>query len=257
MSTRPTYRAEGLSIKEVADLAGVSTRAVRHYHSIGLLPEPPRDVSGYRRYGGKDVIALVRITRLRALGMPLPQIAERVADAEQADASLADALTGLADEIDGEIAQLVETRDRLREMAASETFVQPVKALTEALQERGVLGPSDQLRAGEGWVASVLDALHPEGMPGVLAEASRVLADPQTAAALGPLRRRLVKLNARTPDSEIAALADEIAAVLPRAGLDGPLRDFQLIDLVLTDGLNPTQKRFVDELRGRLGVVTS
>jgi DNA-binding transcriptional MerR regulator len=245
-------RPDGLSIKEVADLAGVTTRAVRHYHSIGLLPEPPRDRSGYRRYGGKDVIALVRITRLRALGMPLPQIAERVADAEDGDTSLAGALRGLADELDGEIAQLIETRDRLRKLADSQTFVQPVKALTQALQERGVLGPSDELRAGEGWVAAVLDALHPEGMPGILAEASRLLADPQTVAALRPLRRRLVRLNARTPDAEIAALADEVARVIPRSELGGPLFDLRLIDLVLTDGLNPTQKRFVEELHARL-----
>jgi DNA-binding transcriptional MerR regulator len=216
-----------------------------------LLPEPPRDTSGYRRYGGKDVIALVRITRLRAVGMPLPQIAQRMSDAENADASLPDALRSLADEIDGEIAQLVETRDRLRQLAESQTFDQPAKALAQALQERGVLGPSDQLRAGEGWVAAVLDALHPEGMPGVLAEASRLLADPRTVAALGPLRRRLVKLNARTPDAEVAALADEVAAMLP-PGFDGPLLDLDLVELLLTDGLNPTQKRFMDELRKRM-----
>lgn len=255
VSTTRKNRAERLSIKQAADLAGVTVRAVRHYHATGLLPEPSRDASGYRRYGGRDVIALVRIARLRALGMPLSQIASRVADAQDSEASLPDALRALADEIDSEISQLIGTRDRLRELADSETFSQPVKALTQALQEQGVLGPSDQLRAGEGWAAAVLDALHPEGMPGVLAEARRLLADPQTVAALGPLRRRLGKLNARTPDAEIAALAEQVASMLPKSDQYDQLLNVQLIDLLLSDGLNATQKRFMHELCDRIGAV--
>ena len=85
-----------LSVKEVAELAGVTPRAVRHYHSIGLLPEPPRDASGYRRYGGKEVIDLVRVARLRALGMPLPQIAQRISAADSEDLWPAVALDALA-----------------------------------------------------------------------------------------------------------------------------------------------------------------
>jgi hypothetical protein len=40
-----------LTIGQLAAYAGVTVRAVRHYHQIGLLPEPERDASGYRRYG--------------------------------------------------------------------------------------------------------------------------------------------------------------------------------------------------------------
>jgi DNA-binding transcriptional MerR regulator len=40
-----------LRIGELADLAGVTVRTIRHYHAKGLLAEPPRDPSGYRRYG--------------------------------------------------------------------------------------------------------------------------------------------------------------------------------------------------------------
>ena len=36
--------------KEIAALAGVSIRTLRHYHQIGLLPEPPRQNNGYRAY---------------------------------------------------------------------------------------------------------------------------------------------------------------------------------------------------------------
>lgn len=240
-----------LSVKAVAEVAGVTPRAVRYYHSIGVLPEPPRDSSGYRRYGGKEVVELVRIARLRALGMSLPQIAERVSAAESDDVSLSDALGTLADELDAEIARLVATRDQLRELARSETFDQPVKTLTQALQDQGVLGPQDRLRTGEKWAAAVLDALHPEGMTGVLAQAGRLLGDSTVAAELGALRRRLGRLGPRSSDEQIAALAADVAAVLARGGVDGDV-DLGLVDLLLTDRLNPTQQRFMRQLRAHV-----
>ena len=36
-----------LTISQLASYAGVTVRAVRHYHVKGLLPEPDRDSSGY------------------------------------------------------------------------------------------------------------------------------------------------------------------------------------------------------------------
>jgi DNA-binding transcriptional MerR regulator len=245
-----------LSISEVARLAGITPRAVRHYHSIGLLPEPARDSSGYRRYTGKDVIALVRVVRLRALGMPLPQIAERMAGADGNDASLSAALRALADEMDGEIAQLAATRDRLRELAQSETFDQPVKALTDALRGHGLLGPYDELRTGEGWAAALLDALHPQGMPGVLDEVNGLLTDPRALEALGTLLQRFRALRNKASDAEIAELADEVAAVLPQPERGAPLVDIQLMDKLLTDRLNRAQQRFMHQLRARIAAAS-
>jgi DNA-binding transcriptional MerR regulator len=238
-------------VTKVAEVAGLTPRAVRYYHSIGLLPEPPRDGSGYRRYGGKEVIELVRIARLRALGMPLPQIAERVSATASGNVSLADALGALADELDAEINKLVATRDRLQELARSETFDQPVKALTQALQDQGVLGPADNLRASEKWAAALLDAVHPGGMLGVLAEASRLFGDSAVVEALGSLRRRLGKLNSRTSDAEIAALAADVATLLTSGDVDRQV-DIGMVDQLLTDRLNPVQQRFMRALRARL-----
>jgi DNA-binding transcriptional MerR regulator len=238
-------------VTKVAEVVGLTPRAVRYYHSIGLVPEPPRDGSGYRRYGGKEVVELARVARLRALGMPLPQIAQRVSAAEADDVSLADALDALADELDEEINRTVATRDRLRELARSETFDQPVKTLTQALQDQGVLGPADHLRTSEQWVAALLDAVHPEGMPGVLAEASRLFGDSAFVKQLGPMRRRLGKLGARSTDEDIAALADDVAAVLTSREVSDQI-DIGMVDLLLTDRLNPVQQRFMRELRARL-----
>lgn len=57
-----------LTISELASYAGVTVRAVRHYHAKGLLPEPERDRSGYRRYGGDAVVDLIRIRTLAGPG---------------------------------------------------------------------------------------------------------------------------------------------------------------------------------------------
>lgn len=241
----------GLSVKAVADIAGLTPRAVRHYHSIGLLPEPPRDSSGYRRYGGKDVIDLVRVARLRALGMPLPQIAQRIAGAENDDVSLAAALSTLAEELDAEIDTLVATRDRLRELARSETFDQPVKTLTQALQDQGVLAPGDNLGGGEKWAATVLDAVHPQGIAGMLAAAGKFFGDSSAVRALGPLRRRMGKLTARSSEAEISELAADVAALLTSGDVNAQV-DINMVDLLLTDRLNPVQQRFVHELRARI-----
>lgn len=59
---------------EIARIAGVSTRALRHYHSIGLLDEPPRGENGYRDYDVMDLTRVLHIKRLAALGFSLAHI---------------------------------------------------------------------------------------------------------------------------------------------------------------------------------------
>lgn len=63
------------STRQVADLAGTTLRAVRHYHEVGLLPEPERRANGYKRYGVTHLVRVLRIKRLTDLGFSLSQIA--------------------------------------------------------------------------------------------------------------------------------------------------------------------------------------
>jgi len=65
-----------LTIGQLAASAGVTVRAVRHYHQIGLLPEPDRDASGYRRYGATAVVSLIKIRTLANAGVPLSHIGQ-------------------------------------------------------------------------------------------------------------------------------------------------------------------------------------
>ncbi|MFC0623105.1 helix-turn-helix domain-containing protein [Kribbella deserti] len=63
------------STRQVAELAGTTVKAVRHYHKVGLLDEPERGTNGYKRYGVTHLVRLLRIRRLSDLGVSLAQIA--------------------------------------------------------------------------------------------------------------------------------------------------------------------------------------
>src|SRR5215471_17354132 len=80
-----------ITIGQLAAYAGVTIKAVRHYHRRGLLEEPQRDSSGYRRYRAQHAIDLVKIRTLAAAGVPLARIQELLtADPERFAAAIAE-----------------------------------------------------------------------------------------------------------------------------------------------------------------------
>lgn len=98
---------------EIAQLAGVTVRALRHYHAIGLLPEPPRSENGYRDYGADELVRLLRIKRLSSLGFSLASISDAL---DEMDANLADAAGPRADEALDELDRELELQiERLQE----------------------------------------------------------------------------------------------------------------------------------------------
>src|ERR1700754_1383872 len=94
------------STREIAELAGTSLRAVRHYHEVGLIPEPERRANGYKQYGVSHLVRLLRIKRLVDLGFSLSQIAAMGDD----DHHPAEALRAL----DAELAATIEQLQRAR-----------------------------------------------------------------------------------------------------------------------------------------------
>lgn len=70
---------------DLAQLAGVSVRTLRHYHQIGLLPEPPRSMNGYRLYAAADLVRVLRVRQLAELGVPLSRIEPSVDVNEELD----------------------------------------------------------------------------------------------------------------------------------------------------------------------------
>src|SRR3954469_1379353 len=111
-----------LTIGQLAAYAGVTVRAVRHYHQIGLLPEPERDASGYRRYGPNAVVSLIKIRTLADAGVPLAEIAAMLeADA----ATFAEAIQRIDIHLQEAIERLEVSRKQIRQLAAGDSLTLP------------------------------------------------------------------------------------------------------------------------------------
>ena len=93
------------TVSEVARLAGVSVRTLRHYDAIGLLPPGRVAANGYRYYDRAELLRLQRILLLRELGVPLPSIA-RILDRRDDEATA----------LQGHREQLLAERKRLDDM---------------------------------------------------------------------------------------------------------------------------------------------
>lgn len=96
---------------EMAEFAGTTPRALRHYHKIGLLPEVPRDPNGYRRYRARDLVRVLRIRQLAATGMPL----RKIGNVLEHDTLIQDELLA---ELDRELKEQVERIEAQRMMIA-------------------------------------------------------------------------------------------------------------------------------------------
>jgi DNA-binding transcriptional MerR regulator len=69
-----------VKIGDAAAFVGTTPRAIRHYHEIGLLPEPERGGDGRRRYGYEDMIRLLWVRRMADAGIALDDIRSAFAD---------------------------------------------------------------------------------------------------------------------------------------------------------------------------------
>lgn len=104
---------------DVAKLAGVTVRTLRHYHQLGLLSEPPRQANGYRDYSPADVARVLRIKRLAGLGFPLSRIGDVLDEMDaEGNATSASALDELDRELALEIEHLQEQRYTIAELRA-------------------------------------------------------------------------------------------------------------------------------------------
>lgn len=67
-----------MNIGQAAKASGVSSKLIRHYESIGVIPKPARSESGYRIFSAQDVHILIFVRRARALGFSMKEIKKLV-----------------------------------------------------------------------------------------------------------------------------------------------------------------------------------
>src|SRR5436309_13228607 len=112
-----------LTIGQLASYAGVTIRAVRHYHHIALLQEPERDASGYRTYDAVAVVRLIRIRTLAEAGVPLARVRElRDADPQ----TFAAATTQIERSLHAQIRPLPEHRRQIAQLGSGDSLARPL-----------------------------------------------------------------------------------------------------------------------------------
>jgi DNA-binding transcriptional MerR regulator len=124
-----------LTIGQLAGYAGVTVRAVRHYHQIGLLAEPERDRSGYRSYDAAAVVRLIRIHTLASAGVPLARVQELLDAGPQ---EFAEGIDDIEQGLRGQIRRLEGTCARLSRLAAGEHLALPASVVGYLDRLRGL-----------------------------------------------------------------------------------------------------------------------
>lgn len=199
-----------LTISQLASYAGVTVRAVRHYHAKGLLPEPERDRSGYRQYDALAVAELIKIRTLAEAGVPLSRVRELLAaDPDEFAAAVVD----IDRRLRAEIRERQENRKRIAQLAAGDNLALPPEAVAYLARMRE-LGFPDLMVDGERDAWILVAAQVPEHMPTFMALKEAQLDDP---AIVENYREMGEALFWDADDARLAAIADQIVGFMEAA----------------------------------------
>jgi DNA-binding transcriptional MerR regulator len=241
-----------LTIGQLAAYAGVTVRAVRHYHQIGLLPEPQRDASGYRRYGATAVVSLIKIRTLAGTGVPLAQIG---AILEADAATLAEAVGRIDSHLRDEIDRLETSRKQIAQLAAGDSLVLPPEVVAYLGRLRQI-GASERMVAGErdGWI--LVAARWPDRIREWIPAKLEQLDDPQQVRMYRVLSELL---EPGAGESLLEEAADIMAGLLEQAWAAGEIDPggvaqddvaFDLLDALAIEA-DPRAQRLIDLMRER------
>ncbi|NEB75789.1 MerR family transcriptional regulator, partial [Streptomyces sp. SID14478] len=154
-----------MRIGELAGTVGVTTRAIRHYHHLGLLAEPERQGNGYRDYGLRHAVELARIRRLTELGLGLGEVRDVLAD--DAGRELVEVLAELDADLARQEAAIHRRRERLRTLLSdAERGQLPAEGplspeLTSFLHELGDLDDWSPMAAKDREMLALIDTTAP------------------------------------------------------------------------------------------------
>ncbi len=215
-----------LTISQLAAYAGVTVRAVRHYHAKGLLPEPVRDDSGYRRYDADAVVQLIRIRTLAEAGVPLSRVQDLLA---ADDEEFALAIDEIDERLRAEIRERQHHRREVAQLAAGDRLALPDEAVEylDRLRELDVPERAIEMER-DAWI--LVAAQIPAQMPALMALKRAQIEEPAVTAMYLDL---VEAVDWDVDDPRLTAVADRLVVMFEedaaRWGED-PIPGFDLDD---------------------------
>lgn len=239
-----------LTISQLAAYAGVTVATVRHYHKIGLLPEPARDRSGYRSYDADAVVRLIRIHILASAGVPLAQL-ERLLSADTKQ--FAEGVRQIDKQLRAKARQLKETRKRLAGLAAGDQMALP-SSVVGYLDRLRSLGVEERYieRERDAWI--MVAAQIPERIDAIIAQKHSDLDDPDMVRLYSLLSQAL---DWTDDDPRVVEVADILDRISTRAVESGDVREdgfddsfVDLLDATMAESA-PAARRLLALLKER------
>ncbi|WP_036964560.1 MerR family transcriptional regulator [Promicromonospora kroppenstedtii] len=218
-----------VKIGDAAAFAGTTPRAIRHYHEMGLLPEPERGGDDRRRYGYEDMIRLLWIRRMADAGIALDDIRDAFGStpAGPDDDGIAAVLERLDETLVAQEAELGRQRAAVQRMRAQGSRA---GLLADVVTSRLSDLPEGALRQADLDTLLVTERIF--GPLGAAVQAGRFLvlaADPELRAASDRVDAAEEALDdtVAVDDPRVARVAAErhafervLAAAMEEAGLD-------------------------------------
>ncbi|MBM0123528.1 MerR family transcriptional regulator [Pimelobacter simplex] len=207
-----------LTIGQLASYAGVTIRTVRHYHQVGLLPEPARDRSGYRSYDAGAVVRLIRIRTLADAGVPLARVQELL-DADP------DTFGTAVEEIDrrlrAEIRELQQHRKRIAQLGSGDTLAVP-EEVSDYLELVRAIGVPEQMLEAERDAWILIAARYPHQIGAFMADKRAQLEDERTVRFYR-LIGQLLRSDGTDDERLVHEMADLLVELFEEAAAAGQL----------------------------------
>jgi DNA-binding transcriptional MerR regulator len=212
-----------LTIGQLASYAGVTIRAVRHYHHVGLLPEPERNSSGYRTYDVHAVVRLIRIRTLVDAGVPLARV-QQLLDADTK--TFVEATAQIDCELRGRIRELQEHRRRIALLASGDSLAVPDE-VADYLNRVRAIGAAEALVEAERDAWILVAARYPDQIADFMDDKVRQLEDPRVVRFYRLITRMLT--GEGQPDEHlIRETADLMVELFEDAAASGQLQQQNL-----------------------------
>jgi DNA-binding transcriptional MerR regulator len=222
-----------LRIGELAELAGVSTRTLRHYEDLGALAPPGRSKNGYRTYPASALADVIEIRHLQSAGLSLQEAAAVRRDrAIGQESSMLARLTEAQADLDTELEQLIARRTALRQLRAALADGDPLLASREqksfgpVAEQLRRLGVSDRAIAEQrrAWAALSAVRLPTDWQEVVTAGLSQLERSP-TIEGLAEVLDLVASLRGVDPlDPTVTAVAERVARFVVRTpSAQGPM----------------------------------